>query len=377
MSKFRVYSPEVECIHCGKKSSLIAESLKLCLDCVREKFDEVLSHIEEVHHHTRKEFGLPASPPCHPEGIACQLCANECRIPSGEKSYCGLRRNEGGKLVGVSKNKGNLDWYYDNLPTNCVADWVCPGGSGAGYPTYSYSSGPEYGYKNLAVFFHGCSFNCLFCQNWHWRDDLIKRSYITPLQLAEAVDSRTACICYFGGDPAPQLLYALQVSRLALEENKDRVLRICWETNGAMSSSYLKKIADLSLKSGGCIKFDLKAWSESLHFALCGVSNRRVLENFAILASWGKQRPDPPFLIASTLLVPGYVDEDEVSSIAHFIASLNPNIPYSLLAFYPQFYMHNLPTTSRSHAERCKKVAEKEGLKRVRIGNLNLLSNAY
>jgi len=277
----------------------------------------------------------------------------------------------------VSKDKGNLDWYYDNLPTNCVADWVCPGGSGAGYPAYSYSSGPEYGYKNLAVFFHGCSFNCLFCQNWHWRDDLIKRSYITSLQLAEAVDSRTACICYFGGDPAPQLLYALQVSRLALEENKDRVLRICWETNGAMSSSYLKRIADLSLKSGGCIKFDLKAWSESLHFALCGVSNRRVLENFAILAGWGKQRPDPPFLIASTLLVPGYVDEDEVSSIAHFIASLNPNIPYSLLAFYPQFYMHNLPTTSRSHAERCKELAEKEGLKRVRIGNLNLLSNAY
>ncbi len=30
--------------------------------------------------------------------------------------------------------------------------------------------------------------------------------------------------------------------------------------------------------------------------------------------------------------------------------------------------MHNLPTTSRSHAERCKKIAEKEGLKRVRIG---------
>lgn len=366
-----------ECIHCGKKSSLIAESLKLCLDCVRGKFDEVCSHIEEVHHRTRKEFDLPPRPPCHPEGIACHLCTNECRIPLGEKGYCGLRKNEGGKLVGVSEDKGNLDWYYDNLPTNCVADWVCSGGSGAGYPAYSYSSGPEYGYKNLAVFFHGCSFNCLFCQNWHWRNELIKSSYITSLQLAEAVDSRTACICYFGGDPAPQLLYALQVSRLALEKNKDRVLRICWETNGAMSSSYLKRMADLSLKSGGCIKFDLKAWSESLHFALCGVSNRRVLENFAILANWGKQRPDPPFLIASTLLVPGYVDEDEVSSIAHFIASLNPNIPYSLLAFYPQFYMHNLPTTSRSHAERCKKVAEKEGLRRVRIGNLNLLSNAY
>ena len=368
---------KVECIHCGRKSILIAENLGLCLDCIREEFDKVRPYIEEVHYCSRKEFDLPVRPPHHPGGIACALCANECVIPAEGKGYCGLRKNEEGKLVGVSEDKGNLDWYYDNLPTNCVADWVCPGGSSAGYPRYSYSSGPEYGYKNLAVFFHGCSFNCLFCQNWHWRDKLIRRSYTTPLELAKAVDSRTACICFFGGDPAPQLLYALKASRLALEKNKDRVLRICWETNGAMSSSYLKRVAELSLISGGCIKFDLKAWSESLHFALSGVSNRRVLENFATLAEWAKGRSDPSFLIASTLLVPGYVDEGEVSSIAHFVASLSPNIPYSLLAFHPHFYMHDLPTTSRSHAEKCKELAEKEGLKRVRIGNLNLLSNAY
>jgi len=205
----------------------------------------------------------------------------------------------------------------------------------------------------------------------------MQKQYRTPLQLAEAVDNRTACICYFGGDPAPQLSYALAASRLALKKNKERPLRICWETNGAMNSSLLEEVAEISLRSGGCIKFDLKAWNEELNIALCGVSNKRTLENFARLASWVKKRPDPPFLIASTLLIPGYVDEEEVSCIAHFIASLNHNIPYSLLAFYPQFYIHNLPTTSSSHAERCKKVAEQEGLKNVRIGNLNLLSNAY
>ena len=52
--------------------------------------------------------------------------------------------------------------------------------------------------------------------------------------------------------------------------------------------------------------------------------------------------PVPPLLIASTLLVPGYVNENEVGGIARFIASINPDIPYSLLAYCPHFYMSDL-----------------------------------
>jgi len=134
-------------------------------------------------------------------------------------------------------------------------------------------------------------------------------------------------------------------------------------------------MADLSLNSGGCIKFDLKAWSEELHIALCGVSNKRTLENFQLLAGYISKRHSPPFLVASTLLVPGYVDAEEVSKIASFVASLSPDIPYSLLAFHPQFMMDDLPTTSRQHAQRCLEAAKRQGLKRVKVGNLHLLRN--
>ena len=144
-----------------------------------------------------------------------------------------------------------------------------------------------------------------------------------------------------------------------------------------MQDPFLTKIAELSLKSGGCIKFDLKAWDQGIHMALCGVSNHQTLTNFRKLASLVKKRTAPPFLIASTLLVPGYVDEKEVSAIAGFIAALNPDIPYCLLAFYPHFFLKDLPTTSRGHAMRCKEVAEREGLRRVRIGNIHLLGGSY
>ena len=134
-------------------------------------------------------------------------------------------------------------------------------------------------------------------------------------------------------------------------------------------------MADLSLKSGGLIKFDLKAWSQEIHYALCGVTNAQTLANFQTLASLIDQRPRPPLLIASTLLVPGYVDESEVKQIAAFIADLSPQIPYSLLAFHPQFYLNDLPTTSRSQALRCREAAFDAGLSNVHIGNIHLLSD--
>jgi len=134
-----------------------------------------------------------------------------------------------------------------------------------------------------------------------------------------------------------------------------------------------KEVVDLSLTSGGCIKFDIKSWNDSLHVALCGGSNERTKRNFEWVARWIKKRPGPPLLIVSTLLVPGCIDEEEVKRISRGMASLDPDIPYSLLAFYPQFFFKDLPVTSRDSAFRCKEVAEREGLRRVRVGNLHLL----
>lgn len=362
-----------KCLICETTLKSLSKELKVCLNCIRERPEVALPVALEAHKRSRLAFRLPETPPQDPGGINCTLCVNECRIPEQGIGYCGLRRNEGGRLSGVSIDEGKLSWYHDPLPTNCVADWVCPGGTGAGYPEYAYTSGPEYGYNNLAVFFHACSFNCLFCQNWHFREETLKPYTIQVEDFLKTVDEKTSCICYFGGDPSSQLPFALKVSRLALERNKGRILRICWETNGSMHPELLDEMIELSLQSGGCIKFDLKAGDENLHRALTGVTNKRTLENFSRAGEKISHRAVPPLLIASTLLVPGYIDEKEVRNIAHFIASINPDIPYSLLAFYPHFYMTDLPLTTKVLAERCLKAAQEEGLKKVKMGNVHLL----
>ncbi len=362
-----------KCKICNCTSNYISKEMKVCLKCIREKPEEALPIAMNVHKRSRVAFGLPEKPPKDPKGLPCNICMNECRIPQKGMGYCGLRENKGGKLNGVTAEEGKLSWYYDPLPTNCVGHWVCPGGTGAGYPEYAYSPGPEIGYKNLAVFFQACSFNCLYCQNWQFKKDTLRSPITTIDNLVSAVDEKTSCICYFGGDPTPQLPFALKAARKALAANESRILRICWETNGTMHEGLLDEMMELSLDSGGCIKFDLKAWDENLHIALTGFTNKRTLQNFSRAGKKIASRPNPPLLIASTLLVPGYVDEEEIRGISRFIASVDPLIPYSLLAFYPHFYLSDLPLTQKSLAETCLRASRQEGLKRVRIGNIHLL----
>jgi len=140
-----------------------------------------------------------------------------------------------------------------------------------------------------------------------------------------------------------------------------------------MNPGILDEMVEVALDSGGCIKFDLKAWDENLHKSLTGVNNRRTLENFKRVGQKFHQRPIPPLLVASILMVPGYVEEEEVRSIARFIASINRDIPYTLLAFYPHFYTCDLPFIPKATAEKCLRAGREEGLKNVKIGNLHLL----
>ncbi|MHA1967806.1 MAG: radical SAM protein, partial [Candidatus Hodarchaeales archaeon] len=79
-----------------------------------------------------------------------------------------------------------------------------------------------------------------------------------------------------------------------------------------------------------------------------------------------------PVLTATTLLIPGYVNDVEVREIAKFIANLDENIPYSLLVFHPDSFLNDLPITSKQQVESCYSVAKKY-LKNVHIGNKHLL----
>jgi putative pyruvate formate lyase activating enzyme len=69
---------------------------------------------------------------------------------------------------------------------------------------------------SYTVFFSGCTFNCVFCQNW----DISQRLcgfYLRPSVLADKIDMRkkdgAKNVNWVGGDPTPNLLYILRVLR--------------------------------------------------------------------------------------------------------------------------------------------------------------------
>jgi pyruvate formate lyase activating enzyme len=340
-------------------------ALGLCRECVIAGEDETLSRIREAHHANRRLYALAEEPPTTTDGVTCALCSRGCTMADGERGFCNLREGAPARAgrtrlrhLAGRPSRGLVQWYRDPLPTNCVADWVCDGHH-------------QRGMQNLAVFYASCTFNCLFCQNWHFRRvDPATGDGLSAQALADCANPRTFCVCYFGGDPASQMPHALASARWLA----DSEVRVCWETNGTQNPRLLDRAVQLSLETGGTVKFDLKAFDERLHTALTGADNRRTLANFERAARRAAERRSPPLVVANTLLVPGYVTPEEVGAIARFIAAIDPETPYSLLAFAPQFAASNLPLTSERHAHEAERAARDAGLANVRIGNRHLLT---
>ena len=71
----------------------------------------------------------------------------------------------------------------------------------------------------------------------------------------------------------------------------------------------------------------LKAFDEDLHRDYTGHSNRTILENFVKIYRSGVP------MMAETVVIPGYIDVDEVDKIARFIAGVDRNVPYQLDAY--------------------------------------------
>lgn len=367
------------CKICGNKNRLISKNLGICLKCIRENKEEAIKISMKIHEKTRALFNLPPIHTKEEKGKPCYGCGNNCLIPLNSKGFCGLVKNIDNKIVRLAgtSEKAVLEWYYDPIPTNCVAWWTCAACTGLGYPKYAYTEKGDIGYYNLAVFYGACSFDCLFCQNWHYRklSDNLKPIFSAE-ELASKAIEKVSCVCFFGGDPSTQMPHALKTSEIIIEnsEKNNRIVKICWETNGNMNEKYANLAAELSLKTGGIMKFDLKFWDETLNIVMTGVSNKQSLKNFENIGrKFYDKREKPPLLTASTLLIPGYIDEIEVKNIAEFIASINQEIPYTLLAFYPQYVLNDLPITSKEMALKCLKIAREAGLKNVKLGNVHLL----
>ena len=378
-----------KCAGCLRKISDISPVIGYCRDCLRSNpkyIEQALIH----HREWRGRIGLTGEPPRDgDDSVRCRFCVNNCSIPPDSSGYCRIVVNRGGRLTYITgdMDKALLHWYLDPIPTNCVAAHLCPASTGAGYPKYSLREDGEEGYYNLAIFYAGCNLDCLFCQNIEHKyvlsDMRVINGWVKSIDdmLRVASDSRVTCICYFGGDPTPHIIYSLRLSRRIIEEAEENrwIKKIRWETNGLENPRLFEEMARLSLRSGGIVKIDWKAYTPSIYTALTGIDGakavERVKENIRIASKYIDERPEVPLLVISTLIIPHYIDGYEVGSMAEYISSINEDIPMVLLGFAPHHLMRDMDRTPWSQMNEAIRAAKSAGVRNIHIGNIWLLKS--
>jgi putative pyruvate formate lyase activating enzyme len=93
------------------------------------------------------------------------------------------------------------------------------------------------------IFFSGCTFHCVFCQNWDISQDSCG-IFVEPEKLVEVIKFRNSQgsrnVNWVGGDPTPNLLYILEV----LDFLKDSIAQI-WNSNMYCSSETMKLLSGI------------------------------------------------------------------------------------------------------------------------------------
>ena len=82
------------------------------------------------------------------------------------------------------------------------------------------------------------------------------------------------------------------------------------------------------LKHTDKVEFGVKAITDSLNIHYTGRSNKPVLENLVKTYQMGKK------IIVESVLIPEYIDIDEIERIAKFVASVDKNIPFMILPYF-------------------------------------------
>ena len=197
-----------KCLLCGKGLDGIASCIGICPSCVRNRPEESRGRIEQVHAESREMFGLPVRPAANPEGIECKLCFLRCRPGKNQKGYCGVRHGSKSSMRTDGRIARSCLLLLRSSPYQLRCRLGLRRRHRAGYPRFAHDCGPEVGFYNLAVFFEACNLNCLYCQNWSLRKAHLSPRWSKIETLEKAVNDTTSCICFFGGDPGPQLPYA-------------------------------------------------------------------------------------------------------------------------------------------------------------------------
>jgi pyruvate formate lyase activating enzyme len=228
-------------------------------------------------------------------------------------------------------------------------------------PLYHFCPGSSI----LSVGTVGCSFRCGFCQNYHISQN---PEYPTEYYTSEDIvtiarQKRSIGIAYTYSEPLIWYEWVIDTCRLV----RDAGLKNVFVTNGYINPEPLSEL----LQYADAFNIDLKSFSDEFYRKTIGGKLQPVLDTIEEIS-----KRVEIVLEVTTLIIPGYNDSnEEMERLTDWLASLSPDIPYHLSAYYPM-YKFTAPTTQLSTLQRLQEIAGKK-LHYVYLGNVRGESSSY
>jgi len=276
--------------------------------------------------------------------VECFLCSHRCLIQPLKFGVCGVRENREGKL-------------YTHVYGEVIAAHIDPIEK---KPLYHFLPGTT----SFSIATVGCNFRCPFCQNWQIsqvkKKDKTKsgEGQLSPDNIVkEAKRQRCRRISYTYTEPTIFFEYAYDTAKLARSAGLANV----FVTNGYMTADALKTIQPYL----DAANVDLKAFRDETYKKVCGARLEPVLESIRMMKEF------KIWVEVTTLVVPGMNDgEEELRSIARFIAGVSPKIPWHVSRFHPDYKFTQTGATPTETLRKAYSLGKEEGLEYIYIGNV-------
>jgi pyruvate formate lyase activating enzyme len=208
----------------------------------------------------------------------------------------------------------------------------------------------------------GCDFHCSYCQNWVTSQALRDPASSVPIQpvspeqivaAARRLGSRLVVSSY--NEP----LITAEWAAAVFEQANEAGFACCFVSNGNATAEALDFLRPHLVG----FKIDLKGFNPVRYRSLGGTLDR-VTEAIRMVHARGL------WLEIVTLLVPGFNDSDsELRDLARFLVSVDPDIPWHVTAFHPDYKMPDPPATTAAQIVRAAGIGAEAGLHFVYAGN--------
>ncbi len=276
------------------------------------------------------------------QAVACNICPRACRVPDGERGWCGVRQNRGGVYKTLVYGK-ICSAHVDPIEKK---------------PMYHYLPGTT----AFSVATAGCNFECKFCQNWEIsqaRPEQIASADLPPQRMVDIAKARNVpTLAFTYTEPTVFYEYMHDSAALARKAGVGSVMI----SNGFMQEKPLRQLCQHLTG----VKVDFKACREKFYREICRGQLKPVQDTILLCKKIGIH------LELVVLIVPTLNDtEEELKDLAKWVMdNVGPDVPLHFSRFTPMYRLKNLPPTPVKTLEQAHKIARDAGIHYVYLGNV-------